>query len=92
MLQQCGISASSVKVHARRWTDLGRFLSSHMGFSDGWEALKEYDRCGSPLFCHVRHIRTDTLLYSIDGICACMGGKYPPQSALEIHTLASEHK
>lgn len=44
LLQQCGISARDVKAHARRWSDLGRFLSLHLGLSDGWEALKEYDR------------------------------------------------
>lgn len=44
MLQQCGITSGDIKAQSHRWSELGRFLSTHLGLSDNMESLNEFDR------------------------------------------------
>ncbi len=44
LLEQCGLEAEVIRSDSGRWVDLGRVLSSSLGFPDGWDALSEFDR------------------------------------------------
>ena len=44
LLEQCGLKAEVIRSDPARWEDLGRVLSSSLGFPDGWDALNEFDR------------------------------------------------
>lgn len=44
LLQQCGIKVGDIKAQSKRWTELGRFVSSRLGHADHWKTLTDYDR------------------------------------------------